>query len=181
MEIRRLGGADAPSFWNFRLKALESEPNAFGESVEEHLQKTIDSVARRLHSTAPDNFILGAFEQSVLLGTAGFYRVQQMKQRHKGWIWGVFVDPEHRGRGVARTILIRLLELVSELPDIEAVLLKVATTQLAARRLYASIGFRSFGAEPRSLKSNDQYIDEEHMILLMTPDPQSSQTAPYRE
>jgi ribosomal protein S18 acetylase RimI-like enzyme len=181
MQIRRLGTADAPSFWKFRLKALQSDPNAFGESVEEHLQKTVDSVARRLDSTAADNFILGAFEESALLGTAGFYRVQQIKQRHKGWIWGVFVDPEHRGRGVARTILARLLELVSELPDIEAVLLKVATSQEAASRLYASFGFRAFGMEPRSLKSEDQYIDEQHMILLMTPAPQSSQTAPYRE
>lgn len=179
MEIRRLNEADAQAFWEFRLKGLSSEPNAFGESVEEHLRTTVESVAERLHSKATDNFVLGAFEGSALVGTAGFYRSQPIKQRHKGWIWGVFVDPEYRGRGVARSILARLLEMIEELSDLRCVLLKVATTQRPARELYASLGFRSFGVEPLSLQLNDRYIDEEHMIRFMKPALQSSRTAPY--
>ena len=165
MEIRRLSEADTQIFWDFRLKALESEPDAFGESAEEHRQTTLDSLARRLKLNAPDNFVLGAFDGISLVGTVGFYRVQAIKQRHKGWIWGVFVDPEYRGRGVAFSLMARLLEMVKEIPDLQSVLLKVAATQQPARRLYLSLGFRSFGVEPRSLRAKDQYIDEDHMIL----------------
>jgi hypothetical protein len=48
---------------------------------------------------------------------------------------------------------------------VRQVLLTVATTQQAARRLYAGLGFRSIGVEPGALYVNDSYIDEEHMVL----------------
>ena len=169
MEIRRLTKADAQSFWEFRLQALESEPNAFGESAEEHRLTTVESVAQRLRVDVADNFVLGAFDEARLVGTVGFYRLQQVKQRHKGWIWGVFVAPEYRGRRVALALLTRLLEMAREIPGLRSVLLKVATTQQAARQLYASVGFRSFGIEPRSLRVKDEYIDEEHMRLDVAP------------
>jgi len=49
----------------------------------------------------------------------------------------------------------------------EQVLLSVATTQTAAARLYRSLGFESFGCEPKALKIGDRFVDEEYMVLRL--------------
>lgn len=109
--------------------------------------------------------MLGAFDGPALVGMCGFYREQRVKRQHRGWIWGVFVQPDYRAGGVGRALILDLLKRAEALTGVRQVLLTVATTQEAARRLYASLGFRSIGVEPGALYVNGSYIDEEHMVL----------------
>ena len=70
-----------------------------------------------------------------------------------------------RGNGIGRNMLIELLNKAREQPGIERIQLMVATSQTAARQLYLSLGFESYGCEKRALKIGDTYVDEEHMVL----------------
>ena len=165
MEMRRLGERDVEALWKLRLHALESVPEAFGESAEEHRQTSLEAYASRLRDGGDENFVIGAFTGSDLVGMVGFYRELRLKRRHSGGIWGMFVAPNCRVKGVGTALIQEALTRARTIPGLRSVHLSVTANQASARRLYVSAGFRSYGTEPEALMVGDRYIDEEHMIL----------------
>ena len=95
----------------------------------------------------------------------GLYRDQRAKRRHKGWIWGMFVEERYRGTGLGRALLEEAISTARNMLGLRCVLLSVTGSQESARRLYLSAGFRPYGLEPQALKVDDRYLDEEHMIM----------------
>jgi ribosomal protein S18 acetylase RimI-like enzyme len=167
LQFRFLTAEDAPAYWDIRLEALESEPQAFGSSPEEHRALTFAEVATRIAFDPLNKFTVGAFLGERLVGTAGFYRDRSLKSRHKGHVWGVYVSRDVRRSGAGRNVLRMLLEHAAAIEGIEQIMLSVATGQNAAISLYRSFGFAPYGCEQRALKVGDRYIDEEHMVLFL--------------
>jgi ribosomal protein S18 acetylase RimI-like enzyme len=166
MEIRLLAADDAEAWWQLRLEMLRNDPASFADSAEEHQATTIDKARKFLGSGDPaETFVAGSFTNGRLNGTVGFFRRKHSKERHKGHVWGVYVSPEQRGKGVARALMQEVIQRARQL-NLEQITL-VASAHLPARHLYESLGFESYGIEPRSLKIGAEYVDDVLMVLWL--------------
>lgn len=167
MDVRILTESDANEFVRLRLEALTREPLAFGRSPDEALPWPLPSVGARLHAVPEGNFAVGAFDAGRMVGQCGFVRHEGRKERHKGFVWGVYVSPAARGRGAARSMMNVIVERARSYPDLEQLSLSVAVPQEPARRLYRALGFEVYGHERHALKVGTTYVDEEHMVLWL--------------
>lgn len=167
IKIRPITQDDADQFWELRLEALKYNPEAFSASYEESINKSMEAVRTRINVTE-ENFILGAFvESNRLIGMIGFYRGQAKKLNHKGHIWGTYVTSEFRGKGIAKEILVEIIERAKKIEGLIHINLEVVTFNEGARKLYKSVGFEVYGLERNGFKLNDQYFDEELMKYIL--------------
>lgn len=168
VELKVLGNADLDRYRRLRLEALRAEPTAFGSSYEIEASAKADKYRDRLLGSA-DNFVLGLCDGDRLVGIGGFYRETAPKREHIGSVWGVYVTPSFRGRGLGRRLLATMLERARDLPGLEHVLLSVTSENAAALALYRSCGFEAWGTEPAALKFEGVDYDEIHMLLRLKP------------
>ena len=157
--VRRLGPEDAAAFQRLRLEALARDPCAFAASHDEEAEQDLADVAARLERQP----VFGGFASGALLGVAGFAVPPQAKKRHKGLLWGVYVREAARGRGLGRALVLAVIgHARTHVVQLHAA---VVTTNDAARRLYRSLGFTTYGLKPRGLACAGRYVDQELMVL----------------
>ena len=164
-EIRVLSEFDVDSFRRLRVRALKEEPESFSASYQESADTPLGEAAKRLLSSE-DSFVLGAFTPS-LVGMLGFFRRHGLKVRHKGTIWGMYVTPETRGRGIGRALMQAAIARASAIPNLEQLILSVVTSNEAARSLYSSLGFQCYGVENEAINLGDRFLDEALMSLQL--------------
>jgi ribosomal protein S18 acetylase RimI-like enzyme len=79
----------------------------------------------------------------------------------------MYVAPELGRSGVGRALLRHLVAAAKRQSGLEQLVLTVTQSNDAARGLYESEGFRSFGIEPRAIRVDGRYYDKNHMVLML--------------
>jgi RimJ/RimL family protein N-acetyltransferase len=166
MHTRRLGAADANRFKAMRVEATLESPASVKSTPEEEMEKSIDEFQKKL-SWDTHNYVLGAFDGDELIGIAGLRRERGAKIHHTAVLWGIYVTPQYRSRGVAKHLVKAILDIAEGIAEVTQIKLCVHTRNAPARQVYASSGFKSYGIEKNVVRIGAGSFDEELMMITL--------------
>lgn len=144
--VRKLPAERWKDYRSLRLEALRQSPLAFGSAPEEEESLTEREWKKRMRNVrfamsegAPVGMIECTFNDSV-------------KFRHVAEIFGFYVGPGHRGKGIGAALLDHALGLARRRKGVIKVRLFVNINQRAAMTLYRKAGFAVVGRSEREMK-----------------------------
>lgn len=143
--VRRLRESEWMGFRSLRLAALRTDPLAFGSTLARESAYTEEKWQDwcRDGATGEQNATFVAEDRSGdLVGMAGTFAAEGTPH-----VWGMWVRPEWRSRGVGRRLVDALLGWIDRGAPGRPVLLEVNPSQVAAVGVYFGRGFRFSGIE----------------------------------
>lgn len=162
--IRTLTEEDIDAFITLRQRALRECPLAFAASADNDFASSPETLRTQI-ARAPDWMIFGAFEGAALAGSVGVIRPHHSKSAHCLDLWGMYVAPEHRGRGVGAQLLDAAIAHARGMNGVAWIKLGVTAAAEDARRLYERAGFTIWGTQPDSLRYEGHAVDQHYMAL----------------
>lgn len=159
MRLARLTPARAAEYRSLMLQAYADSPAAFTSTVAERELLALSWWESRV----VNDVVLGAFDSERLIGVAGLRPERRERTSHKATLFGMFVAPSHRERGIGRALVDAVLDYAWSSPSLYVVQLTVSNSNTSAVRLYESCGFVRFGSEPYAVRVADGFIAKVHM------------------
>lgn len=136
MQLRVISAEDWAAFRALRLRALADSPNAFGVTLAEATPNAEPIWRDRAGGPGP---VILAFDGDQAVAMGGLHAPDGSDE---AFVWGMWVEPEWRGRGLGSRILQELVDCADRTD--RTVVLHV-TEGNDARNLYEEHGFVSTG------------------------------------
>jgi ribosomal protein S18 acetylase RimI-like enzyme len=137
--VRRIRSGDWDSLRALRLAALKDAPLAFGSTFareNESAPLKWKNWALRGAAGNHETIYVAVNEPGQLVGMIGAY-----PEEERSHIWGMWVHPEYRGRGIGGELLDILLSWLTSVRRAGDILLEVNAAQEPAVGLYRRHGF----------------------------------------
>jgi ribosomal protein S18 acetylase RimI-like enzyme len=94
---------------------------------------------------------------------AGLSFERREKVRHKATLFGMYVRPACRGRGLGEQLLQAVLAAARARDDLQVVQLTVTQGNTPAVALYEAAGFVTYGCEPLAVRVGEGFVSKLHM------------------
>jgi ribosomal protein S18 acetylase RimI-like enzyme len=169
--VRRLAPPDAAAYRALMLGGYAGDPEAFTATVGERAALPLAFWEARLAcGDTADEVVFGALADGQLVGALGLAFERRPKLRHKARLFGMYVAPQARRRGLGRLLVEAALAAARGRGGIVQVRLTVTDGNPAPQGLYARCGFRTFGSEPLAVLAAGGFADQIHMWRPLSPE-----------
>jgi len=168
IEVRTIRPGEGRLLRAVRLAALAANPGAFLETLEEVAADSDDLWEARAAASAGegDQLILLALDGDRPVGMAGIARDIGQRRRHRATLWGVWLDPACRGRGVGRRLVQGALDWAA-LTGVRAVYLEVVENEDPSWSLYGRLGFVRREVDPFGAHVDGSFVALERLVLVL--------------
>ncbi len=163
--IRTVRRDEAAALRDLRLEALRLCPTAFSADLAISEARPIDwwrDLAEK-NAGEGEQAIFVSAEGDRLVGMAGVWGTAEPKQAHRANIWGVYVRPDARGRGLGRRLVDAAVDWAAGKGKL-IVELAVVVGNGAARRCYERAGFGVYAVQPMVVRVDGVFYDELLMV-----------------
>lgn len=168
IDVRSIQADEGELLRDVRLAALRGAPAAFLETFDEVAADPDDVWALRAAASTGegDQLIMVALNEGRPVGMAGIAREIGQRRRHRATLWGVWLDPAHRGRGVGRQMVSTALDWARE-REVRAVYLEVVENEDPSWSLYGRLGFVRREVDPFGAHFDGHDVALEHLVLVL--------------
>jgi GNAT superfamily N-acetyltransferase len=154
--FRQLVTTDHEQFASLRLLGLSNWQNATPEQTLAPLRES---------EGESDNFILGAFIDSKLVGLIGFKREARDSVKHKGTFWGFYVHEDYQSTGIGKELLQNAILCAKKIIGIRYARAVITITSNTAIELSEQLGFKKYGVEEEGIADDINYYDQFFMKI----------------
>lgn len=159
----QLKPTDVERYVRLRLRMLDDAPWAFSASPGDDEALDPARLATMFGEEHSATFAIESPERRELVAAASIRRGRPPKFAHRAGIWGVFIEPAHRGQGLGRAVVSAAIDLARTWPGVDFIDLGVSENSPEALRLYESLGFVPWGREPEATEHAGHRYDEIYM------------------
>ncbi len=163
LNVRRILTSEAEAYQLLRMEGLIRHPDCFRIAPEDEAALPLADIVKKIEA----GYVLGGFQDDVLVGIAGLSAFPGAKAGHKALLWGMYVREEARGHGLADQLMDKILQEAKR-RGFQQVQLTVIASNPRAFKVYERWGFELYATELKSVKVGDAYFDEQLRVRWLT-------------
>lgn len=167
MPITTLTAADAAAYRALMLEAYAQAPDAFTTTADERRAEPEAWWIQRIGSAAGLSTSFGAWQGGHLVGSVALEYASKPKTRHAALVLGMYVQPPQRGQGLGRALMQAAIAAAAARPEVLVLTLTLTEGNVAAQRLYESVGFVAWGTQPHAIRTPAGLKGKVHMSLAL--------------